>query len=121
MKTLKSVIAAAIFMAIFSIQSIANPITPKTNDLNAPLTSVRQEVQKVMQNTSFSELGIDYAEVKIKFRVNHRGQVEIMELDSESAALLQLVQDKLDNYRIGNDVSVPVDMVYHVKLKFEVV
>ena len=119
MKNLKSLFTVAIFMALFSLQTMANPITPSANDLYAPLTAVRGEVSKVLQTTSFSDLGIDYAEVLLKFKVNHRGQVVILEMNSESTELIDLVQQKLDHYRIGTDVSVPVDMIYHVKLKFE--
>ncbi len=119
MKTLKSVLAAAIFMAIFSIQSIANPITPTTYDIVTSLTAVRAEVNKVMQNTSFSKLGIEEAEVMLKFKINQRGQLVILEMNSESTKLLDLVQERLQDYRIGN-TPVPVDMVYHVKVKFEV-
>ncbi len=114
MKTFKSAFYSLLVLAatLFSTQVFAGDIVvPQSNQVRSALT-------KMIQNPNLKDNGISEAELFLQFKIDEKGEIILMNINTDSDYLVAFAKEKLHHQKIDL-VDVPPNTVYNLKVKFE--
>lgn len=108
MRKISLVLVAAMLLSTGSI--FANDV--KDND---PSESLSTQITKILSNNHFSEAEIDMS-AQVRFTVNKEGEIVVLSVDTENAALESFVKGRL-NYRKVETVNLKEGKLFTVSVR----
>ncbi len=111
---MKKVFLSFVLFAAFASSIFANPVSSK----EVPTQDLRKEVFRLIQNPELSKHGIKAAEVFVQFEVDEKGQINVLEVKSESDYLKTFITKRLNRQTLNID-NVPDGVNYNIKVAFE--
>ncbi len=114
MKTFKSALYSLLVLAatLFSTQAFAGNIVENKS------IEVRSALSKMIQNPNLKDNGISEAELYLQFKIDEKGEIILMNINTDSDYLVAFAKEKLHHQKLDL-VDVPPNSVYNLRVKFE--